>query len=407
MISPSERYFSPGSTGGQSSYYLKVFTEDNAGNISTPSPAFEFIPANFSVTKYYPLGTVTAMDKDGEFYTLISDQVSSTSLVVDAAGNKVAETRYYPFGEVRYSDGTLPTDRTYTGQRSEDFGLMDYNARYFSPVTGKFISADTLIPQPGNLLAWDRYGYAYNNPVIYNDPSGHDVDCGIGDSSIDGLGCRKRVEIEKNISYLDNERSRCAANPGGANCPNYLKIGAYTVTSLVLVGAVSSIAGVPSLGEIAGTSTTITSYACIDGDCANEANAVTQTIKRIWDLKPFARGIEAEKILRRSPALTQNFPVIDRWENGIATSIKSIDLTAKSYQNINVLTRTVQGYINTLAKWQGSYWGGVEIRAEQIAQRQLLLAIPPNALPTQIQVLEQLQRSALFQGVSLIWKAIH
>ena len=38
--------------------------------------------------------------------------------------------------------------------------------------TGKFISADTIIPRPGNLLAWDRYGYAYNNPVSYNDPSG-------------------------------------------------------------------------------------------------------------------------------------------------------------------------------------------------------------------------------------------
>ena len=33
--------------------------------------------------------------------------------------------------------------------------------------------ADTLIPEQGKLLAWDRYGYAYNNPVIYNDPSGH------------------------------------------------------------------------------------------------------------------------------------------------------------------------------------------------------------------------------------------
>ena len=44
------------------------------------------------------------------------------------------------------------------------------------PFASPLQHADTLIPQPGNLLAWDRYGYAYNNPVIYNDPSGHCVD---------------------------------------------------------------------------------------------------------------------------------------------------------------------------------------------------------------------------------------
>jgi hypothetical protein len=44
--------------------------------------------------------------------TLVSDQVSSTALVVDASGNKVAETRYLPFGEERYTSGTSPTDKT-------------------------------------------------------------------------------------------------------------------------------------------------------------------------------------------------------------------------------------------------------------------------------------------------------
>jgi len=112
---------------------------------------------------------------------LVSDQVSSTSLVVDADGNKVAETRYTPFGEVRYTWGSMPTDKTYTGQRSEDFGLMDYNARYYDPLLGKFISADTIIPEPGNPLAWDRYGYAYNNPIMFSDPSGHFTEDAITD----------------------------------------------------------------------------------------------------------------------------------------------------------------------------------------------------------------------------------
>ena len=35
-----------------------------------------------------------------------------------------------------------------------------------------FISADTLIPQPGDSGNWDRYAYVLNNPLKYIDPSG-------------------------------------------------------------------------------------------------------------------------------------------------------------------------------------------------------------------------------------------
>ena len=74
---------------------------------------------------------------------------------------------------VRWSSGTIPTDKTFTGQRSESFGLLDYKARYYSPDLGHFIQADTLIPGPGNPLAWDRYAYVQNNPVNGTDPTGH------------------------------------------------------------------------------------------------------------------------------------------------------------------------------------------------------------------------------------------
>lgn len=48
---------------------------------------------------------------------------------------------------------------------------------------GRFISADTIIPDVGNTLAWDRYAYGLNNPIAYNDPSGHDVGCSGHDAS--------------------------------------------------------------------------------------------------------------------------------------------------------------------------------------------------------------------------------
>jgi hypothetical protein len=57
---------------------------------------------------------------------------------------------------------------------------MHYGARFYSPRLGRFVSADSIVPQPGEPQALNRYSYVYNNPVIYTDPSGHcipGVDC--------------------------------------------------------------------------------------------------------------------------------------------------------------------------------------------------------------------------------------
>jgi hypothetical protein len=51
---------------------------------------------------------------------------------------------------------------------------MDYNARFFSPALGRFISADTIVPGAGNPVAFNRYAYALNSPLMRIDPSGHD-----------------------------------------------------------------------------------------------------------------------------------------------------------------------------------------------------------------------------------------
>jgi hypothetical protein len=51
--------------------------------------------------------------------------------------------------------------------------LYFYGARFYDSQLGRFIQADTLIPDPGNVLDWDRYSYVRNNPLRYVDPSGH------------------------------------------------------------------------------------------------------------------------------------------------------------------------------------------------------------------------------------------
>jgi len=86
----------------------------------------------------------------------------------------VGQQRYYPYGAGRPTDTTLPTDYRFTGQRREGtIGLYDYGARFYDPALGRFLSADTVVPKPGNPQALNRYAYVLNNPLKYTDPTGH------------------------------------------------------------------------------------------------------------------------------------------------------------------------------------------------------------------------------------------
>ena len=41
----------------------------------------------------------------------------------------------------------------------------------------RFISPDTIVPEPGNPQALNRYSYTLNNPLKYTDPTGHNPAC--------------------------------------------------------------------------------------------------------------------------------------------------------------------------------------------------------------------------------------
>jgi RHS repeat-associated protein len=80
------------------------------------------------------------------------------------------------------------TDFGYTFQRNlPDTGLMDYRARMYSSALGRFIQPDTVIPSPANPQSWNRFSYVNNNPVRYNDPTGH------RNCEEDGYNCGKHV----------------------------------------------------------------------------------------------------------------------------------------------------------------------------------------------------------------------
>ena len=49
---------------------------------------------------------------------------------------------------------------------------MYYGARFYDGALGRFISPDTIVPEPGNPQALNRYSYVLNNPLRYTDPTG-------------------------------------------------------------------------------------------------------------------------------------------------------------------------------------------------------------------------------------------
>jgi RHS repeat-associated protein len=131
-----------------------------------------------------------AMREAGNLSYLLTDHLGSTSKVANFDGLSVhSQQLYKPWGEGRYTSGTLPTTYKYTGQREEGYiNLYWYNSRWYDPALGRFVQPDSIIPSQTDPLSWDRYCYTLNNPVRYNDPSGHCPWCGSRCGS--RCGCR-------------------------------------------------------------------------------------------------------------------------------------------------------------------------------------------------------------------------
>jgi RHS repeat-associated protein len=128
-------------------------------------------------TSYYNALTARVMRVDGGpaavVYYILTDQLGSASMMLNANGALVGTARYYAFGETRLATGSMVTDKLYTGQRQDSIGLYDFHARFYDPYLNRFISADTIVPAPGNPQTLNRYSYSLNSPLNHTDPSGH------------------------------------------------------------------------------------------------------------------------------------------------------------------------------------------------------------------------------------------
>ncbi|MCK5505780.1 MAG: RHS repeat-associated core domain-containing protein, partial [Thermodesulfovibrionia bacterium] len=102
------------------------------------------------------------------------DHLGSSSVITDSIGNSAQQLYYYPYGEIKTNTGSDITKHKFTDQEYDaETGLYYYGARYYDPKLARFISADTIVPDPINPQSLNRYSYVLNNPLRYIDPTGH------------------------------------------------------------------------------------------------------------------------------------------------------------------------------------------------------------------------------------------
>ena len=217
-----------------------------AGGVTTAYVGnyFEWTGSTSTMVKYYYAGTTRIAMRVGSNNPkwLLSDHLGSQSIVASYDGlTEEGELRYKAWGETRYTSGTTPTKRQYSGQLSEmtTIGLYFYGAKFYDPALSRFTSADSIIPGAGDVQAWDRYAAMLNNPLKYVDPTGHRSDAVMHDSDGDAAcndfeHCMKVTEpqlalakdqekilsdIEKN--YKEDRAFLWGANFSGSGVPNY------------------------------------------------------------------------------------------------------------------------------------------------------------------------------------------
>jgi RHS repeat-associated protein len=204
-----------------------------------------------TIKKYYYAGGVgVAMNDNGQVRYFVTDHLGSTTKMINTDGTEYSDMEYLSWGSDNITPSDIGTSFKYTGQREAEAGLYFYNARWYDPELGRFIQADSLIPQPGNPLAWDRYAYGFNNPVNSIDPTGHSPESGCRKVEGCSLTEFKETEAEQTAILLDafftaqecsNGNSSSCPSINSAVNPSYFKYIDKMDLSLDVIGILAAI----------------------------------------------------------------------------------------------------------------------------------------------------------------------
>jgi len=123
-----------------------------------------------------------AMRRGGASYFYHDDALGSTSAISDSDETATSTYKYYAFGDLRTSTGTLTNPFKFVGglgyYDDPDSGLMLLRARYCWAGVGRFTTPDPVLRETddpdGPIMAWvgNAYVYAHDEPAQTSDPTG-------------------------------------------------------------------------------------------------------------------------------------------------------------------------------------------------------------------------------------------
>jgi hypothetical protein len=114
---------------------------------------------------------------------------------------------------------------------------------------------------------------------------------------------------------------------------------------------------------------------------AGEAGVLSAPVgpSPVWKLGWGLRGQKINEVFG-DPTFPSNYPVIDKIPNGVATSVKSMDLNAATYQNEVSLAYRLNKYVDDVRDFDGARWATKNIRDTDIDGRAVQVIVPRGGI---------------------------
>lgn len=189
-------YFGSEAVNPTSRPIRKYYTSDNAVEIvynstTNKTDITTYVDGDPYSSSYIKVDKFTGTTLNSSTNYYLHRDYQGTILAITNTAGRVVEQRYFDawgnIKQVKHTtwDGTTSTvttnttlgiiDRGYTGhEHLQSVGLIHMNGRLYDPVIRRFLSPDNFVQDPYNTQNFDRYGYVYNNPLMYTDPSGEE-----------------------------------------------------------------------------------------------------------------------------------------------------------------------------------------------------------------------------------------
>jgi RHS repeat-associated protein len=287
-----------------------------------------------------------------------ADGFGSTRWLSDATGAITDKIDYDAFGNEIARTGTTDVEHLYRGERWDpNVAAYDLRARLYTPGNGRFLTQDSFVGFSQDPQSLHKYAYTHNNPINSIDPSGH--------FSMAEVGTSLRV-----MGHL------AAIGIPTYNAVNNLRAGASLGETTLRFAAEVTIgyAG----GAVLGRLTRFLPPILRIRSAGSLVPAGGRASQSMWNLGIYGRGEAAElAVLGGQRTLPWNYPVIDDFAGGFATSIKSMDLIGKSSSYIR--SQMMASAEKLAAFVPRNYGAAGQLRGATVNGRNLVYVFEPGA----------------------------